>query len=496
MKKHSIWLSIATLALCFGVMAFGVYSAVNSSLNVSGSLGFVMHDCMVEMSGTIYNLAEGVTDTNASATLGNREIEKTVLGGESTTTNNFALDDMYFYYGVDSSTDQAKMFDIVFQITFKNVLTSAVTISAPKPTVANATAISVLDSTNNSEYTTFPYSTTINAGESTTIMFALRLNDSSALTDKVALTWTGITFEEWSLMRYDSTNNYYYIELGTNPDVQDQSGNNVPLRWIPYAESTDGTTFSIFDSASEPKAGNTYYFISEYVLSADGGGTAMANYGLSYCNDYYSFPTNNYAHNTYQSGSVYISAHNYATSNLRAYFKSTSSNQVSQYYKANSSDSKKYEPDTSVQINFLDRFGISSDYLYQNKEKYGITARSLSELYTTDKNSVDYATFENTFKTSNPELFTDDYFWAPSLAELTYVNGVEGTNVASGTTYDNLIAYQSYDGGNTAAAWWSRSPFSSGGSSAYCVLKGGNVNGNYAYSRYGARPAFQITIPA
>ncbi|MBQ7884750.1 MAG: hypothetical protein IJ318_01475, partial [Clostridia bacterium] len=250
------------------------------------------------------------------------------------------------------------------------------------------------------------------------------------------------------------------------------------------------------DSASEPKAGNTYYFISEYVLSAVGGGTGMANYGLSYCNDYYSSSTNNYAHNTYQSGSVYISAHNYATSNLRAYFKSTSSNQVSQYYKANSSDSKKYEPDTSVQINFLDRFGISSDYLYQNKEKYGITARNLSELYTTDKNSVDYATFENTFKTSNPELFTDDYFWAPSLAELTYVNGVEGTNVASGTTYDNLIAYQSYDGGNTAAAWWSRSPFSSGGSSAYCVLKGGNVNGNYAYSRYGARPAFQITIPA
>lgn len=43
-KKFSLLLEIATLCLCIAAIAFGVYSAKNASLNVSGSVGFIAHN--------------------------------------------------------------------------------------------------------------------------------------------------------------------------------------------------------------------------------------------------------------------------------------------------------------------------------------------------------------------------------------------------------------------------------------------------------------------
>ena len=62
-KKSRIYLLICTLALCIGLASFGVYAALSASLNISGTLGFHMHNCAVELSGVVRNLAESDNET-------------------------------------------------------------------------------------------------------------------------------------------------------------------------------------------------------------------------------------------------------------------------------------------------------------------------------------------------------------------------------------------------------------------------------------------------
>ena len=48
-KKFNLLLEIATLCLCIAAIAFGVYSAKNASLNVSGTVGFISHGGKFEL---------------------------------------------------------------------------------------------------------------------------------------------------------------------------------------------------------------------------------------------------------------------------------------------------------------------------------------------------------------------------------------------------------------------------------------------------------------
>jgi len=52
MKKRRI-LSVALLALCFGLFVFGVFAVKRAQLNVGGTIGFIAHDCHVVVNGTI-----------------------------------------------------------------------------------------------------------------------------------------------------------------------------------------------------------------------------------------------------------------------------------------------------------------------------------------------------------------------------------------------------------------------------------------------------------
>ena len=108
--KTSIWLSICTIVLCIGVMTFGVYSAISANLNIGGTLGFNMHDCMITVSGTIQNVAK-TSDNWVTAEPYTKTIERTIMGGESKLTTNMTLDPLYFY------NDQ----DLIFNITFTNI---------------------------------------------------------------------------------------------------------------------------------------------------------------------------------------------------------------------------------------------------------------------------------------------------------------------------------------------------------------------------------------
>ena len=52
-RKYSLFLNISVLCLCLAVVAFGVYSAKNASLAVSGSVGFNAHNCDVYVYATM-----------------------------------------------------------------------------------------------------------------------------------------------------------------------------------------------------------------------------------------------------------------------------------------------------------------------------------------------------------------------------------------------------------------------------------------------------------
>ena len=197
MKKSHLWLMISMFVLCCGVMITGVYSAVSASLSMNGNLGFNMHNCMVTMQGTIYNLADRPQGQNY-ANIVNRPIERTIMGGEETTIASIPLDDMYFYYGAytdpETSVQSSKVYDIVFELTFTNISQTAIQATFPAPTVGDG--VTLLH--NQNDYTDFTsdYVTNLVINSQTTIKFALQLDDSSSLSENIQFSWNNISFKE------------------------------------------------------------------------------------------------------------------------------------------------------------------------------------------------------------------------------------------------------------------------------------------------------------
>lgn len=61
-KMFNIVLNIVTIALCVCAIVIGVYSVKQAKLTTSGSIGFEVHNCIVEISGT-YDAYESVDST-------------------------------------------------------------------------------------------------------------------------------------------------------------------------------------------------------------------------------------------------------------------------------------------------------------------------------------------------------------------------------------------------------------------------------------------------
>ncbi|MBQ7885035.1 MAG: hypothetical protein IJ318_02960, partial [Clostridia bacterium] len=339
MKKHSIWLTISTLVLCLGVMAFGVYSAISASLNVNGTLSFNMQNCMVTISGTISNVAE-MNQTSSSPTNSTRTIERTVMGGEGTATTNINIGNLFFFEDDN----------IVFELTFTNIHSKSVKATLPKPTVGEGVTVLHNDTTNGYVDFTNAYETTISANASTTIKFALQLTNEAMRLYDSGFNWTGISFEEYiepliksdtiqntNDARYgDGTTTYYYIEMGTNPYNRSEK-----LRWVPIAEyDTTTSTYKLFEKTSEPQPNKTYYFISEYILDVENA----TNYGISY--NFYNSSATSYS--VYYNGgdastldgytTHTLKPNNYSSSNIRAYLNDNSDNPAYRTYEGNTAN--------------------------------------------------------------------------------------------------------------------------------------------------------------
>ena len=83
MKKRriSLIINLAVLCLCISVIAIGVYSAKQATLNVNGTIGFVAHDCEVAVSGIMNAYTENEYGKNEAVT---KYFNKTSIeGGEA-----------------------------------------------------------------------------------------------------------------------------------------------------------------------------------------------------------------------------------------------------------------------------------------------------------------------------------------------------------------------------------------------------------------------------
>ena len=532
--KKSIWLSIATLCMCLGVMAFGVYSAISGSLNISGNLGFNLNNCMVSVSGTIYNLAE-LDSESTYATRTNRNIAKTIMGGENQTSANISVGNLSFYRGAytNGSTTTVKTYDIVFELTFANLHTKSVKATFPMPTVGAGVTVLHNDTTNGYVDFTNSYTTTISAGATTTIKFALNLTDEANVLNTIDFAWEGITFEEWSLIKSDTIQNtndarygtgsttYYYIEMGTNPYNRSEK-----LRWVPIAEyDTTTSTYKLFEKTSKPEEGKTYYFISEYILDVE----SATNYGISY--NFYNSPATSYS--VYYNGgdastldgytTHTLKPNDYSSSNIRAYLNDNSDNPAYRYYSgntANAGSAQNYYPNVSTALtgdkSFLTYFEISSDSVYnmitarpldlaQNGAPFSLYSDTGTTSATTTKTAGTFTASSKTIneKTISTSATDSDKLWCLSYYEACNFLGQKDATLTAGSdnykkSYKLPTTSLAGDGtfAGTAGTWWLRTPFSSYAYNAYYVGTNGTLTGNTAYRANGARPAFQITIPA
>ncbi|MBQ7884726.1 MAG: hypothetical protein IJ318_01350 [Clostridia bacterium] len=448
--KKSIWISISTLVLCLGVMAFGVYSALSATLNITGNLGFNIHDCVVGVSGTIYNLSE-MDSNGTSARLYDKTLGSTIMGGEEETTSTIKLGDMYFYHGAyvnpETKVSTVKTYDIIFQITITNLSESKITANIPLPTLGDTSAVTIIHGATNANYTTLPYEAGIAKDSQITIMFALRLTDETALTEKLAFNWQNINFEEVESPFYvindasDTYNGYLATKMGHG--IESIDGTTADLEWFAFAvkgedlsEEKNATSITVGDdtwySLSDVNmnnvtyTGKTFWFIQRYVTA---GG--------------YSSSTGSWIDGQMFDGDE--ESNDYDQSDICAYLSATGAYIT-----------------TSVT-------GIADSDLYAK-----ITERSISETYTVEESSQD-----NTFSSR---------LWLLSKAELTLL-GSQGSEPVKVCGIGNTVGHS---GGG--ASWWLRSPDPYDAYYAYYVDFIGNLNGSTVGDFYGVCAAFEITI--
>ena len=487
--KTSLWFSFCTLVLCLGVMTFGVYSALSASLNMSGTLGFNMHNCIVSVEGTIYNMAEFL-DSNTVKKV-NKPIQRAIMGGENTTSANLDIGTLNFYRGAytDGETITAKTYDIIFEIKFTNMHTKAISAIFPIPTVSNSN-ISIISGEDNN-YTAFKsenstYQTRILQNSSTTVKFALHLDDSSAVLSNVTLNWHNISFIEAPdlLYNYDKENDYYYLEMGVNP-----FNNNEPLRWISFAKYDENIQgFDFFDKSEEPVSGGTYYFISELVMYTEYDEEADIAYGVPYQN-YYSMVD---GYKVLGHDKNYL-AQDYAVSTIRKYLNGgTVKNQGTDGLEGNMNGVSPYGKEVSIEPYQILTSKIYQDYIIPRdlSDLYEVGTHMQQEgidLYDCGKEKDKLWILSNTKKTndSNTECGWLDVNYLDYLCgNVTGKSFYGGEEYHSRTPSNMGYAYESMNG---IANYYSNTYW--GKNDINILYEWGVATSN------GVRPCFQITMP-
>lgn len=487
-RKFNIFLNIATLCLCVCAIAFGVYSAKNASLNVSGTVGFKAHNVKAKIEGFITNYADSAdgaivtTDTqitaNGGLTLNGADTSASFnLGatkGTGTATRYFSdlgtsgnPEDIIVKIKITNTSD----FDILVNVDMANC--KATTTGLENIIKVDCDKSAVVIAKNNNATFTFNIKLLPNSDGSygsaalttpTSNNIQLKMNleksaytQSQVKTDAIAI--KKFTTAEISAINGGfSTSNTsyadlypYYVEMG--------EVNNKKIKWLVVGTFVNDSVVALEDSDKTALSqglllNKTYVMLSEKALTPISFQNKYTNSG-EYLNDY------GYA------------AQDYATSNIRNYLKGVD---VHRYVK----DGTNYEPDEDPTINILKDYGFSSDPLYTK-----IQARTLASLY--NESASDGIKEMKTVPTSKAGKkavdSTPDKLWLLSRTEtlMIFPSFDNRMTAVIGNTYSNF--------------WWLRSSSSSKANNVCYVDNYGSLpNSGYVEQflsgGYKTRPAF------
>ena len=261
-----------------------------------------------------------------------------------------------------------------------------------------------------------------------------------------------------SRVKFDSTGigngtMKFYVEFGENPYVE-----NEKLRWFIWAKD-DGTGNpeaiepNVDYSGSTFLGGETYYFISEYILDVENMN------GIIYQNEAITGGTNSSGRN--------IS--DYASSNLRKYLKGMTVKR-DEVYNGTFANYECYSNGSNV--NFFEWFKLTEDVLYGK-----ILVRSIQDLYATGANN-------NINELSSIYMDEMDKFWALSYNDVSYITNDD-------TNEESAMAYGITSGDSLSCSWWLRSPYDKNTEWVYTEDGFGATMGDGAV---GVRPAFALAI--
>ncbi len=479
-RKFNILLNIATLCLCVAAIAFGVYSAKQASLNVSGTIGFNAHNCLVNITGNYKAYTSSNLATRTKTTL-----TETNVGGSASTDYNKTLNITNTLYFSDLATDNFGH-EIEFELTIKNNSPFKITVKAPAPTLttASGTAItSVTGSTSNASFTLEQKDAT-NSSATIILKFTLADIESAIEIANTSKFNINLSFEMWQQFTIDTVNEELYINNAwvktTTPKLVTTMGHSIkgaasdagtdglttetPLRWYAFAvkgESLGNDNYiynNEWNKADAPQAdrwyslygvdmtnkdykGKTFWFIQEYVVA---GGYKI-----------------NDTDNAYQKGIL---------------FNNASGNNT--YAQVN--NSKKSNIYTFLEENYTTKTGITTDEL--NK----IDSRNVDESY-------DVTFTDGDAKDGKLACQFSSKFWLINHAELGLL--CNQSNVRSQCVKTYGINNQDGDASGSGAGWWLRSPLAALYSCAHYVsYKGYFANYAMDYAFVGIRAAFQITL--
>ena len=512
-KKFNLLLNIATLCLCVAAIAFGVYSAKNASLNVTGTVGFTAHNVKAKVEAWISGFAEtpdGEPVTNKVQITSNdgllldgkdASFDLGATKGSSDTATRYFSDlgtsgnpeDIVVEIKI---TNMTKTFNVLSNVDFAN---SKATTDALKDKIKvdcdrSAAVLGTTDGT--SATFTFKISLLPNSDGSygddslkspSASNIQIKMNLGKTDFTQTQIKSDAVAVKEFTTPEIDKiksdlnitsgdcyANKFpYYVEMG-------ERENQGKIKWLIIGARTVDTdnneTYAPLAEKDTTAFGlglmlnKTYVMLSEKVLYTE----STSNYGISFQNAYANDDTTSPA---YKNTNSAYSAQDYATSNVRNYL-----NGVDNIYRSYKYDkaTKLYSSDTTrTKINLLSDYNLTSDPMYEKVEE-----RTLTSLYSNigtfnseaTKWSSDYSGTDENLKGT-----TSDKLWLLSQDEITALlnESLRKTNI-----YGKMSS--------SATSWWLRSPYSSPVSNVYFVAptNGFLINYNASNTTPGVRPAF------
>ena len=321
----------------------------------------------------------------------------------------------------------------------------------------------------------------LTSGESKDLTIYVNNNTGSPTT----ISGLQVSFEEKeSLLQADTTNNYWYVEMGTV--MGETESEYIRWKYIASVDDSSGsdvaTKYATFDANTAP-TGEGYFYLETNVLSAIGRDGANNMIEVAFNNDW--TRTSSTAGHQTRTEWTSINANDYATSNVRRYINGVDS--YDSYTNPNgTSYPYTYEP-SGRESNMYDDLNIdtANDLVYEK-----IVTRSLGELYSNNKGlssggEVTYPTAlasgEEYYQSSH-----EDAFWLLSYYEVYQLTGGSSTiGSDSGRVWPT----------GSANYYGLRSPNSSVSTSACHVSTSGGLHAtNVSHSYAAARAAFKFSI--